>query len=159
MKTGKYLLFDLGYVALSKIALTTNVPNNSVGLSPTNYCACWHDYSTCLHNRIKQKKSQYHNVAPHQGVGSPFQMKKIKSTLTSKTRRGDSQKPQLGSVRGFSEVLWVDQTFQHLFFILQVMPRVLIQNGHRARLWERAHAIKMLVLKHLKNLRMPSAVS
>lgn len=40
----------------------------------------------------QNKKSQYHNVGPHQGVGSPFQMKKIKPTLTSKSRRGDSQK-------------------------------------------------------------------
>lgn len=40
----------------------------------------------------QNKKSQYHNVGPHQGVDSPFQMKKIKPTLTWKSRREDSQK-------------------------------------------------------------------
>lgn len=50
MKTEKYL-FDLVYVALLKITLTTNVPNNCLSLYPTSYCACWHDYSACLHNR------------------------------------------------------------------------------------------------------------
>lgn len=82
MKTQKYLLLDLGRVALLKIALTTNVLSNYVSLYPTNYWACWHDYSTCLHDRTIQKKSQYHNVGPHKGVGIPFQMKKIKPTLT-----------------------------------------------------------------------------